>query len=38
MTVLEELGAADNDDAVWAPHTASLVEASIDDVKVTQQQ
>jgi hypothetical protein len=58
-TVLEELGAANNDDAAWASasvslnafagqtvrilveaadaSTASLVEAAIDDVKVTQQ-
>lgn len=58
-TVLEELGAANNDDAAWATasvnvssfagqtvyllieaadaSTASLVEAAIDDVKITQQ-
>jgi extracellular elastinolytic metalloproteinase len=58
-TVLEELGAANNDDAVWATasvslnafagqtvrilveaadaSTASLVEAAIDDVRITQQ-
>jgi hypothetical protein len=58
-TVFEELGAANDDDAVWATHTASLnafagqtvrilieaadastaslVEAAVDDVRITQQ-
>ncbi|MCI0582010.1 MAG: zinc carboxypeptidase, partial [Chloroflexi bacterium] len=58
-TVLEELNAANDDDAVWATHsanvssfagqtvrivieaadasTASLVEAAVDDVRITQQ-